>query len=163
MQPLTERDIRASFINASRREANQAPVPPDLATLDWEDLDLLGWTDPRAPQRGYVVVPTAAGPVGLLLRTESRGATRPAQCDWCQDPQATEGVVLYVARRAGAAGKDGNTIGAMVHRDLTCSSHARRRPTPEEAGPDPDAFVAGRIEGLRRRAARFAARVRDGD
>ena len=163
MQSLTERDLRASFVNASRREATQAPVPSDLDQLEWDDLDVLGWTDPKAPQRAYVVVPTASGPVGLLLRTESRGSTRPALCDWCQDPQATDGVVLYVARRAGAAGRQGNTIGAMMHADLGCSRHARRRPTPEEAGLDPEAFVAGRIDGLRARAARFAERVRDGD
>ncbi len=163
MQSLTERDIRASFANTSRRETTQAPVPHDLSDQAWDDLDILGWTDPKARQRAYVVVPTRAGPVGLLLRTESRGTTRPAMCDWCQDPQATEGVVLYVARRAGASGKQGNSIGAMVHADLSCSRHARRRPTPEEAGFDPEAFVVGRIEGLRERAARFATRVRDGD
>ncbi|MGJ9422973.1 FBP domain-containing protein [Aeromicrobium sp. CF3.5] len=163
MQPLTERDIRASFVNTSRRETTQAPVPHDLTDRMWDDLDLLGWTDPKARQRGYVVVPTEAGPIGLLLRTESRGATRRAMCDWCQDPQATEGVVLYVARRAGASGKQGNSIGAMVHADLSCSRHARRRPTPEEAGRQPEAFVAGRVEALRERTARFATRVRDGD
>lgn len=163
MQPLTERDIRASFVNTSRRETTQAPVPHDLTDQVWDDLDILGWTDPKARQRAYVVVPTEAGPVGLLLRTESRGSTRPAMCDWCQDPQATEDVVLYVARRAGASGKQGNSIGAMVHADLACSRHARRRPTPEEAGRDPEMFVAGRVEGLRERAARFATRVRDGD
>lgn len=163
MQPLTERDIRASFVNTSRRETTQVPVPPHLIDQEWDDLDLLGWNDPKARQRAYVVIPTQAGPVGLMLRTESRGASRPAMCDWCQDPQALEDVVLYVARRAGASGKQGNSIGAMVHADLSCSLHARRRPTPEEAGHDPEAFVAGRVEALREHAGRFARRVRDGD
>lgn len=162
MQPLTERDIRDSFVNTSRRETTQAPVPAHLHDLEWDDLDLLGWTDPKARQRAYVVIPTRAGPVGLLLRTESRGGLRPAMCDWCQDPQALEDVVLYVARRAGVSGKQGNSIGAMVHADLACSRHARRRPTPEEAGHDPESFVTGRVEALRERTSRFAARVRDG-
>ena len=163
MHALTERLIRSSFVNASRREVTEAPIPRDLADLAWDDLDLLGWTDPKAPQRAYVVVPTNDGPIGLVLRTQSRGNTRPALCDWCQDPQATDGVLLYVARRAGRAGREGNSIGAMVHADLSCSVHARRRPTPEESGRDPEAFVTGRIEGLRDRSARFAERVRDGD
>jgi hypothetical protein len=163
MHTLTEREIRASFVNASRREAAQAPLPPHLSDLPWDDLDVLGWTDPKAPQRGYAVVSTDAGPVGLLLRTQSRGAPRPAVCDWCQDPEATDDVVLYVARRSGAAGRQGDSIGAMVHADLGCSARARRPPTRRETGRDPDGFVAGRVAGLRERAGRFAARVRDGD
>lgn len=162
MHALTERHIRASFVNASRREATEAPIPRDLLNLPWDDLDLLGWTDPKAPQRAYVVIPSHDQPIGILLRTQNRGNPRPALCDWCQDPQATDGVLLYVARRAGRSGRDGNTIGAMVHADLACSSHARRRPTPEEPGRDPDAFVSGRIQGLRDRTVRFAERIRDG-
>ena len=163
MHALTESLVRSSFVNASRREVTDAPVPRGLADLPWDDLDLLGWPDPKAPQRAYVVIPSGDDLIGLVLRTQSRGNPRPAVCDWCQDPKATDGVLLYVARRAGKSGRDGNTLGAMVHADLTCSTHARRRPTPEEAGRDPEAFVQGRIQGLRDRAARFAERVRDGD
>ena len=162
MHALTDQQIRTSFVNASRRESTQAPLPP-LSEIVWDDLDLLGWTDPKAPQRGYAVIDTERGPVGLLLRTQANGFVKKDQCDWCQDPQATDGVVLYVAKRAGAAGRDGNTVGAMIHRDLRCSVHVRRKPTPEEGGHDPEAFVAGRVAGLRQRAARFAQRVVDGD
>jgi hypothetical protein len=161
MHALTERQIRSCFVNASKGEITKAPTP-DLGAVDWDSLDLLGWTDPKAPQRAYVVVPTEAGPVGLALRTQSSGNPKPALCDWCQDPKATDGVVLYAARRSGPRGRDGNTIGAMIHADLSCSTHARRQPTFEERGRDPELFVAQRIEGLRERAARFAERVRDG-
>ena len=162
MLPLTDQQIRSSFVNASRREVAQAPVPPDLDHRVWEDLEVLGWTDPKAPQRAYVVVPTDDGLVGLLLRTQSSGSSRAAICDWCQDSEALDDVVLYVARRAGAAGRQGNTIGTMLHADLSCSRHVRRKPTPQEAPFDPEGFVRDRIAGLSLRAARFSERVRDG-
>ncbi|TNC42466.1 FBP domain-containing protein [Mumia zhuanghuii] len=161
MQPVTESEIRASFVNASRREATQAPAPPGLDEIDWDARDFLGWVDPQAPRRAYAVVPTTEGPVGLLLRTTQTTGQRPAICTWCEDVKATEDVVLYVAKRAGSAGRNGNTVGTLVHADLACSAHARRRPTRAEGAGDPEAFVARRIAGLRERTVRFAERVRD--
>ncbi|MGH1565385.1 FBP domain-containing protein [Mumia sp. DW29H23] len=159
MHALTESQIRASFVNASRREASQAPLPPRFPDLGWDELDLLGWVDPKAPRRAYAVVPTADGAVGLLLRTTQPTSQRPAVCTWCEDVEATEDVVLYVAKRAGASGRNGNTVGALVHADLSCSAHARRRPTRAEGALDPVAFVERRVAGLRERTARFAERV----
>ncbi len=40
MTPLTEKQVRASFVNASKREANQATLP-DLAAINWDGLDYL--------------------------------------------------------------------------------------------------------------------------
>lgn len=161
MHALTAAQIRTSFVNASQGEIKRAPFP-ELDDISWDDLDLLGWTDPKAPQRAFVVVPTDAGPIGLALRTQNRGNPKKAVCDWCQDHKATDGVALYTAKRSGASGRDGNVIGVMLHLDLSCSKHVRRAPTPEEGGWDPEAFVAERVTGLQLRAAHFAERVRDG-
>jgi len=162
MLALNESQIRSSFINASRREAAAAPLPPRIAEVDWDALDFLGWVDPRLPRRAYAVVPTERGPVGFVLTTEAVGRPRPTVCVWCEDVRNTDDVVLYVARRAGSAGRDGNSIGTMLHADFSCSAHVRRPPTPHEAGSDPAAFVAGRITGLRLRTSAFAERLRDG-
>ena len=45
MHALTEKDIRASFINASQRERN-AIVIPDLAEVEWDQHDFFGWRTP---------------------------------------------------------------------------------------------------------------------
>lgn len=75
MEPLTEREIRDSFVNCSKGEAGRIKMPPGLAATPWGDLDFLGWTDPAAPLRALLVVPRAAGPVGVVLRRlESRRA-----------------------------------------------------------------------------------------
>src|SRR3954449_13261623 len=68
MQALTERDIRASFVNCTKGEASRLPVPRDLATRPWDDLDFLGWPDPVSPQRAYLVAASGDGLVGVALR-----------------------------------------------------------------------------------------------
>ena len=55
MNPLTEAQIRASFVNASKRERTQALLPEDFAEIDWPTREFLGWRDRKLPQVGYVV------------------------------------------------------------------------------------------------------------
>lgn len=164
MHALTENQIRASFVNASRREVAQATLP-DLSTVDWDRLDYLGWRDRRAPLSAYVVVEHDAGPVGVLLRAGDRAgaARRRTVCAWCADVVETEDVSLYVARRAGAAGRKGDTIGTLICTDFRCSRNVRRRPTRSEAGSDTsvarEAIVERRVAELRERARAFVGEV----
>ena len=163
MNPLTEKQIRASFVNATRREAAQATVP-DLAAPAWDRLDYLGWQDRRAPLSAYVVLELDGAPTGVLLRASAApasGRRRKALCAWCRD-LASVGAMLYVARRGGASGRAGNTIGTLVCEDFSCSRNSRRPPTSAESGTGIEAIadqvVAERIAGLRERSTQF---VRD--
>jgi hypothetical protein len=164
MNPLTEKQIRASFLNASKREANQATLP-DLDTIDWEHLDYLGWHDRKAPQSAYVVLELDGAPTGVLLRStdaKTGGARTKGVCAWCEDVVVTDDVSMYVARRGGAAGRNGNTIGTLICTEFGCSRNVRRKPTFTEAGNDPtvrELIIDRRIAGLRERAARFVAEV----
>ena len=165
MHPLSEARLRASFVNASRREASQATLP-DLTALDWERLDHLGWRDRKAPLSAYVVVELDGAPAGVLLRsTAGRGAglrTR-GVCTWCRDIVVTDDVTLYVARRAGASGRSGNTLGTLLCTDFRCSQNVRRPPTSSEAGTTAldvrEEIVARRVRELRERSARFVEAV----
>ena len=49
VEPLTEQEIRAAFVNCSKGAAKRLHVPRDLAGQPWDDLDFLGWRDPQAP------------------------------------------------------------------------------------------------------------------
>ncbi|WP_418275324.1 FBP domain-containing protein [Isoptericola jiangsuensis] len=163
MNPLTEKQIRASFVNASQREAKQATLP-DLDTVAWDKIDYLGWTDRKAPLSAYVVVEVDGDPTGVVLRAADAksGRGRKGMCAWCEDVVDDADVSLYVARRGGAAGKAGNSIGTLVCTDFGCSRNVRRRPMAFEVGSDParrEAFVAGRIAGLRERCVRFVTEV----
>ncbi|WP_182111878.1 FBP domain-containing protein [Actinotalea sp. JY-7876] len=161
MNPLTEKQIRSSFVNCSRREAAQLALPLDLAQTRWDRLDLLGWIDRKAPLRAYVVVPVDDAPVGVALRApEPGGRRRRAVCAWCEDVYATNDVALYVAARAGAAGRKGDTVGTLVCTTFECSRNVRRLPKIVELGTDPaDVVVERRVAGLRARSERFVREV----
>ncbi|KGN33939.1 hypothetical protein N802_09150 [Knoellia sinensis KCTC 19936] len=166
MKPLTDSDIRNSFVNASKREVAQASLP-DLASIDWEQREYLGWRDSKRPL-GYVVVEVDGVPRGVILRaappsTALAGRRRRAICAWCEDPLETEDVTMQVAKRGGAAGRKGDTIGTLICTDYVCSQNVRRKPTFSELGSkDPDdreLFIMRRIEGLTERSSAFVAQV----
>ncbi|MFC4554153.1 FBP domain-containing protein [Georgenia faecalis] len=164
MIALTEQQIRASFVNASRREAATATLP-DLDVLRWDRLEYLGWRDRKAPLAAYAVVELDGGPTGIRLRStdpKAAGRRRRAQCAWCEDIVVTDDVSLYVARRAGAAGRRGDSVGTLICTEFGCSANVRRPPTSIEVGDDPtmrEYVVEARIAGLRERAARFVTEV----
>jgi hypothetical protein len=160
MDPLTEKLIRSSFVNCSKREAAQLTLPPDLAELRWDRLDYLGWIDRKAPLRAYVVLPLDDALVGVALRApEVATKRRRAVCAWCEDVYATEDVSMYVARRAGAPGRNGDTIGTLICTRFDCSTNVRRKPTIIEAGDDPAGFVQRRTDALREHTEKFAREV----
>ncbi|AXE25212.1 FBP domain-containing protein [Streptomyces globosus] len=135
MEPLTEKQIRASFVNCTKGEASRLKLPPDFGELPWEDLDFLGWVDPAAPLRAYLVRPGADGAaVGIGLRvpvTHRTSAVRSSVCQICLTAHAASGVSLLVAPLAGARGRDGNTVGSYVCADLACSLYLRGKRLPK--------------------------------
>nr|BFF09613.1 FBP domain-containing protein [Microbacterium flavescens] len=160
MHALTEKDIRASFVNASLRERN-ALVVPDLAAVDWTVLDYFGWRDPKQPLAGFIVVPVDDELVGILLRqTEQRTRTR-SQCSWCEDVTLPSDVVMFSAKRAGKAGRNGDTVGTLLCDRFECSANVRRPVPPAYLGFDVEVARQRRIDSLRAHAAGFARDIRD--
>ena len=159
MLALTEGALRASFVNASRREVSDLTPPAGFPQLDWDRLDLLGWRDPRFKGRAYVVVPTPDGPVGALLKQAEATPRSRAQCSWCQDVRLPNEVVLYTARRAGAAGRKGDTVGVLVCEAFQCSHNVRKPPPVAYLGFDVEAARQERIRTLQERSAGFVAAV----
>jgi hypothetical protein len=129
MRPITESDIRRSFVNCSKGEAKRLAVPKDLEEQPWDDLDFLGWRDPGAPDRGYLVAERDdGGLVGISLRAApgiSRGFTSRSMCSLCLTTRTSRGVALMTARRTGEAGRRGNTVGQYLCTDLACSLYTR--------------------------------------
>ncbi|GAA3594298.1 FBP domain-containing protein [Nonomuraea rosea] len=128
MRSVTERDIRTSFVNCSKGEAKRLGVPKDLADQPWEELDFLGWRDPGAPGRAYLVAERDAGLVGIALRVTlgaSRVFTSRSMCSLCLTTHTGGGVALMTARRTGEAGRLGNSVGQYMCTDLACSLYTR--------------------------------------
>ena len=133
MKPLTEHDIRASFVNSTKGEAKRMHVPRDLGERPWDDLDFLGWTDPAAPDRTYLVIDVEGRLAGIALRRATQaGRARKTMCSWCLTTHSGDGVSLMTARKAGKSGQLGNSVGVYVCADLQCSLYLRGK---KSAGP----------------------------
>jgi len=158
MLPITEKTVRLSFLNASRKEVAELALPAGFEAIDWDELDFLGWRDPRIARRAYIVT-SAPGdaPAAVLLRQAEAAPRARAQCSWCQDVRLPNDVVFYAARRSGQAGRNGNTVGTLVCQDFQCSRNVRQPPPLAYEGYDVEAARRRRIEELRQRVAAFTA------
>ena len=162
MLQLTATDIRSSFINASLRERKALTLPRDLENLPWDNLDYLGWRDPKIPGIGYVIVELEEGPVGILLRqADGKTKTRP-QCSWCEDVHLPNDVVFFSIKRAGQAGRNGDTVGTLVCAGFECSANVRKLPPVAYIGFDVEAARQRRIEALGTHVRNFVHNMRDG-
>jgi hypothetical protein len=64
-----------------------------------------------------------------------------------------------VARRPGAAGRNGDTIGTYLCGDLRCAQHIRVEKPTAALRPTPGTNIEQRRTGLRERAEEFATAV----
>lgn len=155
MRPIDERAIRASFRNASRKEVSSLNLPLDFDEIDFEKIDFLGWFDPKMPRRAYVVAEIDDHNVGVLLqRTEQRTAMR-AQCSWCDDVTLRNDVQFFSARKAGAAGRNGDTIGTLICANFGCSANVRKLPPLAYEGYDRELARELRMLRLREHVTSF--------
>lgn len=161
MRKLTESELRAALVNASVRERKALHPPVGLDIIDWDRLDYLGWRDPKMPGVGYLVVsgPDVGDAIGIMLRATSSPPRIRPQCALCEDISLPNEVVMFSARRAGTAGRRGDTIGTLICAAFECSANVRRLPSSAMAGSEREAVRAARIEGLRGRVHRFVSRV----
>ena len=162
MHALTEQQVRRSFVNCSQGEANGLALPKDFDTLDWAGLELLGWRDPKAPLRGYLLVESADGPLGVAVRAaDTRMSSRTAvMCLLCQTAQSGDAVSLFTAKRTGVAGRNGNTVGTYICADLRCGERVLTEIPPWLQDRNPAEVVAERAAELRERVQGFVDAVR---
>jgi hypothetical protein len=157
VEPLTETQLRDSFINCSKGERARIALP---RTVAFEDLDFLGWRDPKAPDRGYLVTWLDGRPVGIALRAATRGAkslTRSTMCSMCMTPHTSSGVTLFTA---AVAGRGGDSVGNYMCANLQCSRYLRGSLKSEAIVDMAETLdLASRVERLETRMAAFVARV----
>lgn len=158
MRPLTEDDVRSSFVNASPDELRLVSLPHDFVLTDWDHLDFLAWRDPRTRSRGYVIAEIDGEPSGVVLRAaDGTSPGRAAMCNLCHTMQPADQVVMYTARKAGEAGAHGDSVGTYICADLSC--HETVRLAAPLAPNEVRASVDRKIDGTRRRTEAFVGRV----
>jgi len=162
MNTLDPDALRRAFINSSRSKAASMSLPSRWPPLRAPDLDFLGWVDPKAPRRAYLVVgpPSFTALTAVELRAPSVTASRRRQtmCDLCQTSDAPDGSLLMVAPRAGSRGRGGDSVGLYMCADFACSLRAREPLKPHQRSLTgmPDERVPALIE----RVGAFVDRVR---
>ena len=155
MKPLTESDIRSSFVNASPAEIESIPIP-GLHEMLWDEREYLGWRDHSAPLRGYIVSWIDGRPVGIQVRTAGSNRRGIAgMCSLCHTPQPMTQVSLFSAPKAGAAGENGDTLGTYICDDLACSLIIRMAP-PHLNPPE---MLRRKADGLLERVHSFTSNV----
>lgn len=159
MRPIDERALRVSFRNASRKEVSEITLPPGFAETDFDRLDYLGWIDPKLPRRAYVVVWIDDEPVGVVLQRAEQRVLARAQCSWCEDVTLRNDVQLYVARRAGAAGRKGDTVGVLACAEFGCNAAVRTLPPLAYPGYDRELAREMRILRLQEHVTGFVREV----
>lgn len=159
MLAVTESTIRSSFVNASKKEVSDMSLPEKFDSIDFEKLDYFGWRDRKIARRAYIAVPTDEGLVCVMLTQAEANPRSRAQCSWCQDITLPNDVALFTARRAGAAGRNGNVIGTLICANFECSRNVRKLPPVAYLGFDAEAARVERILTLQIRATDFVAGV----
>ena len=160
VEPVSAAEIRGGFVNSTKSLVKAMTLPHDFNELPWESLDYLGWRDPKAPARAYLVVPRDGGVTAIALGTAATGKPRRGTglCDLCHTAHQVADVALFAARRAGSAGRAGNTVGTYICADLACSLYVRGLRDPEV--PQGETVAADvRVDRLSQRLDTFVSRV----
>ncbi|OZE34290.1 MULTISPECIES: FBP domain-containing protein [unclassified Rhodococcus (in: high G+C Gram-positive bacteria)] len=162
MEPISERDIRSSFVNSSKGDAGRLSLPEMFDAVPWSDLDFFGWVDPKLAGRSYIVVPSGDCLRGISLRYKVGGPRTAQMCSICLTTHANGGVSLMAAAKAGESGRRGNTVGTYICSDLACSLYARKKKTPALGRQFKEDFdVETRTAAVEDNIAAFLARVLD--
>lgn len=159
MRPITDTDIRTSFVNADDEEARRIELPHDIMLVDWDYLDFFAWKDPLASRQGYLLIEHDGRHVGIVLQSTDPGRTRSGMCNICHTLQPGNQVALFSARLTGERGRRGDSVGTYICADLSCHENVRLAhplaPNEVRAAGQVDL----RLDGTRRRMHDFAMRV----
>ncbi|GAB3826756.1 FBP domain-containing protein [Dactylosporangium cerinum] len=147
-----------------QRRGEAADPPRDLAERPWDDLDFLGWRDPGAPDRAYLIAQHGDDDqiVGVTLRlaSQQRGFLHRNMCSLCLTTHPGNGVSLMTGRRAGEAGRRGDSVGSYICTDLACSLYVRGLRSPDAGGgPRETLSVEEKVERTRGKLTAFLDRL----
>ena len=159
MLSLTTSDITRAFVNATRSEIAATTFPRNFPSVPWAELDFYGWRDPRIERRGYLVIERGDGLITVAVSTAGQGVRsgRKAMCTVCRAVDDGSNIALFSARRAGPAGRRGDSVGTYLCAGLDCSAQLRF-PTPRGSRtmlPDGHATVDDRAAAMMERLRGF--------
>ncbi|MFJ1762561.1 FBP domain-containing protein [Amycolatopsis sp. NPDC088138] len=161
MEPLGQEEIRASFVNCTRGEAKGVTLPARPEEIPWDRREFLGWRDPKAPGRAYLVLPYDGEVVGLALRAapSPKSRLRSSICGFCTTTHGLADVTLFSGKRAGKLGREGNTLGVYACGNLGCCQYVRGELKSDVPQPFETITLEERLARLEEKVHKFVARV----
>ncbi|MEV6879036.1 FBP domain-containing protein [Amycolatopsis sp. NPDC051128] len=87
-------------------------LPARPEEIPWDKREFLGWRDPKAPGRAYLVLPYGGEVIGLALRAAPapKSRLRSNICGFCTTTHGLADITLFSGKRAGKSGREGNTL-----------------------------------------------------
>ena len=163
MHALTEQQVRRSFVEllAGRGQGGWRS-PRDFADLDWASLELLGWRDPKAPLRGYLVIDTGERPSASRSGPPTRGCPAGRRRCACSARRRRPATPCRCSPRSGPAPRGATATPSAP----TCAptwvarDRVRTEIPPWLQDRDPAEVVAERAAELRERVQGFVDAVR---
>ena len=132
VQTYSEKAIRKSFINCSKGAAARINIPAHVLGADWGSQVFVSWTDPKAPQRAYLVAETAQGLQGLTMeirKAPTGGGAR--MCQICRTLHPSSGASLMSIVTTKSTQDNYGSIGTYMCSDLACVDYVRGTNTPD--------------------------------
>jgi hypothetical protein len=118
MRTLTKKEILSSFSKESRKKI----FLPNLDSIDWENLDYLGWIHP-SEHLGYIVYELFGKLQGLILERNPKPPPtgKIKMCSWCYTLNFSSNIRLFTYQIPNKKISIGNYICA----NLDCSLYIR--------------------------------------
>lgn len=162
MRPLSRAEARAAVTNTDPT-GDRVRLPGHFDEIRWDDIEFLGWRDPRAPQRAYLVADDDGRALGVVLRQSPSHAevgARAVMCALCRFTRRFNEVALFSAPRPSRDRRRRlSSVGILVCTDLDCADNVRTVPARGPLDPPADEIVRARREGLRTRTVAFLRTV----
>lgn len=163
VEPLTDAQIRSSFINCSKGEAKRMNVPRNLDAIAWDGLQFFSWIDDKNPQKACLIIPDQDGnTAGIVLTRAKTQGKRAQMCSFCMTLHPGSGISLFSAAKVGEAGRRGNTLGTYICSNLRCHDYVTGKKKPEGIRQmDETLSTEQRLERMQENARSFVKRLVD--
>lgn len=136
MRSHSESALRKSFINCSKGAAQRINFPKEILNADpavWEKQIFLSWSDPKSPQRAYLVAETTSGLQGLVMERNAAqvkgGGAR--LCQICLTLHSSSGVSLVSIPTSKSSQDKYGSIGTYICSDLECVAYTLGKKNPD--------------------------------
>ena len=163
MRPVSESTLRKSFVNCTKGAAQRINTPKEVLNGETEERIFLAWSDPKSPQKAYLVAETSQGVRGLVM-TRKKAPTKAGarMCQFCLTLHSSTGVSMFSIPTSKSSQDNYGSLGTYICTDLDCTAYVTGKKKPEGIRQmDESLSVEERIERTRSNVVGLIERVEE--